>query len=71
MNSKVFKSIRIYHGHTQSAFASLLGVSESTVAAIETGRREISDTVRIKLARHFDINEEFISTLERASKFNF
>ncbi|MEM5003185.1 helix-turn-helix transcriptional regulator [Priestia megaterium] len=71
MNKNVFKSIRIYHGHTQSAFASLLGVSESTVAAIETGRREVSDSVRIKLARQFDINQEFISTLERANKFNF
>lgn len=60
MNKASFKAMRLQKGMTQKEFADLLRVSESTVAAIETGRRCISDTVRARIAQNIEVNQELI-----------
>lgn len=64
MNKDSFKALRLKQGMTQKNFADLLGVSESTVAAIETGRRNISDTVRARLAQNFEVDKELLLFLD-------
>lgn len=68
MNKESFKALRLKKGMTQKQFADLLRVSESTVAAIETGRRNISDTVRARLAQNFEVSEELLLFLDSYQK---
>ncbi|MGG3691118.1 helix-turn-helix transcriptional regulator [Heyndrickxia ginsengihumi] len=68
MNAEIFRAIRLKKGMTQSKYANLLGISESTVAAIENGRRGISDQVRARLAREVEIDEELLYFLESYRK---
>lgn len=70
MNEKIFKAIRLRAGLTQREFAEELGISESTVAAIEKQRRPISDQVRARLALKFDITQDFLEFYDRISKFS-
>ncbi|MEC1157565.1 helix-turn-helix domain-containing protein [Cytobacillus horneckiae] len=51
MDAKKAKAIRYYLGESQEEFAGRLGVSTSTVCAIEKGTRGISDLMRAKLAK--------------------
>lgn len=68
MNSNSFKALRLKKGMTQKEYAEMLGVSESTIAAIESGRRSISDLVRARLAQKIDIDEDSIYFLESFEK---
>lgn len=68
MDKETFRKIRLYLRKTQEEFAKDLGVSDSTIAAIETGRRAISDRVRMRLAVKFEITNDFIESMERAEK---
>ncbi|MFC5047179.1 XRE family transcriptional regulator [Aquimarina hainanensis] len=52
---KRFKQIREDHRYTQSEFAKLLGIKNST-ADIERGKTKISGLVVAKLLEHFNIN---------------
>jgi len=68
MDCKLFREIRLYHGLSQDEFARLLGVSRSTIQMIEAGKRKITDRIRYRLAKCFDLTPEFIETVERATK---
>jgi len=68
MNREKFKALRLQKGMTQKEFADLLRVSESTVEAIENGRREISDTVKARLAQNFEVSEELLLFLDSYRK---
>ncbi|MCM3705845.1 MULTISPECIES: helix-turn-helix transcriptional regulator [Cytobacillus] len=68
MNANSFKGLRLKKGMTQKEYADLLGVSESTIAAIETGRRPISDLVRARLAQKIELDEDSIYFLESFEK---
>lgn len=70
MNRNTFKAVRLRKKMSQARFAVFLGVSESTIAAIETGRRGISDTVRARLAEKIEIDHDLISFLESYEKMN-
>lgn len=70
MNKESFKAMRLQKGMTQKEFADLLRVSESTVAAIENGRRSISDTVRARLAQNFEVSEELLLFLDSYKKLD-
>lgn len=69
MDSKKFKMIRLKKAMSQREFAAFLGVSESTVAAIETGRRTISDQVRACLARKVEIDADLICFFDSFRKY--
>jgi transcriptional regulator with XRE-family HTH domain len=68
MNANSFKALRLRNGMTQKEFGDLLGVSESTIAAIENGRRRISDQVRARLAQKVEVNDDLIYFLESYRK---
>lgn len=66
MNSELLKDIRLFKKMTQEEFASWLGVSKITIALIESGHRNVSDTVVSKLAHKFDVtDDDFIKFRER------
>lgn len=68
MSAQRFKLLRLKKKMTQRQFAELLGVSESTVAAIENGRRPISDHIRVSLAEQGGADEDFLYFLESLEK---
>ncbi|PGS55101.1 DNA-binding transcriptional regulator [Bacillus sp. AFS041924] len=68
MRTEAFKATRLKLGMTQAEFGEFLGVSESTVAAIENNRRRISDVVRGKLAERISVNDELISFFDAYEK---
>jgi len=65
MDHKMFKALRNYHGYSQKSYGELLGVSESNIALIENGKRNITYAMKTKIARHFEITPEFLEFLER------
>lgn len=65
MDKETFRALRLSKNMTQIEFGELLGVSESTIAAIENGRRLISDKVRARLATITDIDDDFIDFYNR------
>ncbi|MEK4085148.1 helix-turn-helix domain-containing protein [Psychrobacillus sp. FSL K6-1415] len=69
MNSTSFKALRIREGKTQAAFAEMLGVSESTVAQIETNKRPISARVKVKLAQKFKMDDELVNFFAEVRKY--
>lgn len=68
MTGLTVRAIRLYYGLTQREFAKLLGVSYSTIGAIESGRRKVTKNMRIKIAQTFDLTDEVIAAIERAHK---
>lgn len=68
MRTQTFKATRLKLGMTQAEFGEFLGVSESTVEAIENNRRKISDVVRGKLAERIAVNEELLAFFEAYEK---
>ncbi|MGD6775238.1 helix-turn-helix domain-containing protein [Sutcliffiella horikoshii] len=68
MKNEIFRAIRLYKGLSRKEFSKLLGVSESTVYFIESGERNVSDRVRMSLAKNFDITPEFLESVQRANK---
>ena len=69
MNRHLFKAIRLERGLTQRDFGELLGLSQSTIANIEAGRREITDTVRARLAKNVNMTDDFFSFYLRFREF--
>ncbi|MEZ7173558.1 helix-turn-helix transcriptional regulator [Sporosarcina sp. OR05] len=65
MEKNIFKDMRLQKRMTQKEFADALGLSQSTVAHIEAGRREISYNTRTRLAQIVDVQGEFASFFER------
>ncbi|MBM7838347.1 transcriptional regulator with XRE-family HTH domain [Alkalihalobacillus xiaoxiensis] len=68
MNREIFRALRLKEGLTQKEFASILGVSTSSVEAIETGRRNISDKVRAKLAQEYPLDESYFTYFDQYEK---
>lgn len=66
MNGMKVKALRCYLGESMESFANRIGVSASTISAIENKQREISDIVRAKLIRlESDMPDDFIIFYER------
>jgi len=65
MNAKTFRLIRLHTGLTQQAFANLIDVSRPTVSMIELGQRTITPVTVAKLARHFELTDEFFAFVEK------
>lgn len=70
MNMNVFRAVRLRERMSQAAYADYLGISESTVAAIETQRRPISATVRSRLAEKIQIDSDLLAYIEQLQKVN-
>ncbi|MCJ7991120.1 helix-turn-helix domain-containing protein [Priestia sp. OVS21] len=73
MNNETFRMLRLHLGMTQQKFSELIGVSKTTVAFIETGQRPITAVTRAKIAKVFEINDDFLTfadNLNRITYFN-
>ena len=69
MRNELVKEIRYYLGMTQHEFAEWLGVNYSTIAAVETNYRNVSDKLAAKIALKFDVTDpEFLAYRERRAK---
>jgi DNA-binding XRE family transcriptional regulator len=51
MDGMKAKAIRYYLSESMDTFARRIGVSATTICAIENGQRDVSDYVRAKLIR--------------------
>ncbi|MED3854221.1 helix-turn-helix transcriptional regulator [Priestia megaterium] len=65
MNGKTFKLLRLHTGLTQQAFGDLVGISKQLVSLIELGQRQVTPNTTAKIARHFDITDEFVVFIEK------
>lgn len=65
MDGKAVRAIREHKQMSQSEFAKAIGVSQQTVAAVESGKRSVSDRVRYRISALFEV-EETIEIVRRA-----
>lgn len=70
IDNKTFVDIRMYLGLTQQEMADLLGVSIATIAHIETNRLHVTENVKYKLAKHFDVTDDFITYQESKERIS-
>jgi len=69
MKGSTVKAIRISKGLTQAELAELLGVVEATISRIESGQRNVSDRIRIRIAQLFGGDPEVESAITKARAF--
>lgn len=49
MNGNTIKAIRLFNSHSQKSFAKELGFSSSGIAAVESGRYDASERLRVNI----------------------
>lgn len=57
---KMLRQLRKEHGYTLKQLGALMGVSDAAVSQWETGKREASYEVQLKLAELFDVSVDFL-----------
>lgn len=50
------RALRSLHGITQTELAEKAGTTQVTISRIELGSRQISDTLRVRIARALNVN---------------
>ncbi|MES5940693.1 MULTISPECIES: helix-turn-helix transcriptional regulator [unclassified Bacillus cereus group] len=65
MDSTMFRDLRTYFHLTQHQFADKLNLHRSTVANIECGLLPLSDAVRMRAFRAFNIDAEMLEKLKQ------
>lgn len=69
MKSNLIKDIRQYKNMTQTEFSEWIGVAESSIAQVESGHRNVSDTLASKVALKFDVqSKDFKAFQDRKRK---
>lgn len=68
MSGEAVKAIRISKGMTQPEFADALNVSRSCIAAVESGHRPVSQTLRFKIAQTFGTGDDILEAITRAKE---
>ncbi|KGE20804.1 helix-turn-helix transcriptional regulator [Paenibacillus wynnii] len=66
MDREALRAIRIYHGMTQLQFSAALNVSKSCIASAESGYRNVSDNLRVRVAQRFGMSEEVVKAVKDA-----
>jgi transcriptional regulator with XRE-family HTH domain len=66
MNREALRAIRIFHGMTQSQFAAALGVSDSCIGSAESGYRNVSDNLRVRVAQRFGMSAAVLEAIAAA-----
>lgn len=56
----ILKELRLAQDMTQAEIAAVLSVKQNTYAQYETGQRQISIDVLIKLAEYYDVPTDYI-----------
>jgi transcriptional regulator with XRE-family HTH domain len=70
MKREKFVAIRMFLNMSQQEFSEFLELSPSNVYMIESGERRITEKVKAKLARKFEVTQEFIDFFERINKLS-
>lgn len=70
MNGKTVKALRAYLGMTQREFAESIGVSAISISNIERGITPVTDTMKMKISKVFQIDRDFVDTVERTREFD-
>ncbi|MFL1665312.1 MULTISPECIES: helix-turn-helix domain-containing protein [Bacillus cereus group] len=65
MDNELFRDLRAYLGLTQREFANKLKVHRSTIGNIECGLLPLSDGIRMRAFRAFDIDAEMLEKLKQ------
>lgn len=65
MDSTMFRDLRTYFGLTQYQFTDKLNLHRSTVANIECGLLPLSDGVKMRAFRTFNIDAEMLEKLKQ------
>nr|WP_162305454.1 helix-turn-helix transcriptional regulator [Brevibacillus laterosporus] len=66
MDAVTLRAIRVHFELTQEQFAEKLGMSKSAISAVETGKRVATGSLRVKIARAFEIDDSLIDTIHKA-----
>jgi transcriptional regulator with XRE-family HTH domain len=64
------KKLRTQHKMTQSEFAKRFNITQSTVARLEKGDRDISDDVKIEIAKYFGVTLDYLLGVEDKTSFD-
>lgn len=70
MDQQTFRDLRVYLGLTQHEYADKLKVHRSTVANIESGWIPLSDTIKMRVLRAFDVDVELLEKIKRYKKLS-
>lgn len=65
MDRQTFRDLRVYLGLTQHEFADKLNLHRSTIGNIECGLLPLSDTIKMRAFRAFDIDAEMLEKLRK------
>lgn len=68
MDKDTIRAIRAWLGMSQQEFADYLGVGKATVSMVESGKREVTDYVKFKIAKKFEVTDDFLEYKERYLK---
>ena len=68
MSGTMLRAIRLYFGITQQELADKIGVSKSYISMMESGKKPVSDKVRINVAKYYALDDRFFNTMDRAEK---
>ncbi|PFN23382.1 helix-turn-helix transcriptional regulator [Bacillus cereus] len=70
MDNELFRDLRAYLGLTQQEFADRLNVHRSTIGNIECGLLPLSDGIRMRAFRAFDIDAEMLEKLKQCRQLS-
>lgn len=65
-----FKALRLRKGLTQTQMGELLGVSQSLINLLESGKRHFTEKMLVNIADKCDVNVESITTIQASAKNN-
>ncbi|MDM5187863.1 helix-turn-helix transcriptional regulator [Bacillus sp. DX4.1] len=71
IDGKLVRLLRCDEGLTQEAFAKALGVGVTTIANVEIGYRPVSDPLKVKLIRTFNLTDARLGELKSLEKVVF
>lgn len=70
MNSDTIRAIRVSKGMSQAVFARSIGVAESTIAAVESRHRSVSDRLAHLIKQHYGADPDVLEAIRREKQFD-
>lgn len=71
MDSTTVRAIRLYYDDmSREDFAKKVGCSYSTISMIETGHRRVTENMKFKIIKAFELTDELMKLIERYRQIN-
>lgn len=70
MNEETVRAIRVSLNMTQEEFAAVLNVSRSSIAAVESGHRVVSNKLRTRIKQTFGDDKTVAEAIRREKEFD-